>query len=72
MMVNHGGPLGVGDDIIELNPDYPGRKKKKYNIYSTSVVNMQPVGLGNKVFSSNSTKDIARCVKNSHHERLCA
>ncbi len=27
---NWGGPLGRGAAVIELNPDYPGKKQKKY------------------------------------------
>ena len=43
---NHGGPLGMGASVIELNPNYPGKKQKKYIIYTADVIDMQPVGKG--------------------------
>jgi hypothetical protein len=67
---NHGGPLGMGASVIELNPSYLEKKGKKYNIYFTDVVDMQPVDKGQKVFDSNKPKDIASWVKNAHHERM--
>jgi len=65
----HGGPLGMGAAIIELNPNYPGKKEKKYNLYTTDVVDMQPVDKGPKAFDSDKPKDIARWVKNLHDKR---
>jgi hypothetical protein len=66
---NHGGPLGMGASVIELNPSYAEKKGKKYNIYLTDVVDMQPVGKGNRLFDSNKPKDIASWVKNGHDKR---
>jgi len=66
----HGGPLGVGAAVIELNPNYPGKKQKKFNIYVADVVDMQPVDRGQKLFDSDKPKDIARWVKDGHHKRL--
>jgi len=66
----HGGPLGMGAAVIELNPDPAQKKGKKYNIYTADVVDMQPVGKGQKLFDSNKAKDIARWVKDGHHERM--
>jgi len=66
----HGGPLGMGAVVIELNPDYLEKKGKKYNIYTTDVVDMQPVGKGQKLFDSNRPKDIARWIKEAHHKRM--
>lgn len=67
---NHGGPLGMGAAVIELNPSYPGKKQKKYNVYTSDVVNMQPVGTGDKLFDSDKPKDIARWIKEGHHKRM--
>jgi hypothetical protein len=66
----HGGPLGMGACVIELNPNYPGKKQKKYNIYVTDVIDMQPVGKGQKLFDSDKPKEIARWVKDGHHKRV--
>jgi hypothetical protein len=65
----HGGPLGMGAAVIELNPNYPGKKEKKYNVYSTDVVDMQPVGKGDNPFGFDKPKDIVRWVKNLHDKR---
>ena len=67
---SHGGPLGMGAAVIELNPSYPAKKEKKYNAYRTDVINMQPVGKGRKVFDSDKPKEIARWVKDGHHKRI--
>jgi hypothetical protein len=66
----HGGPLGMGAAIIELNPNYPGKKQRKYNVYTADVVDVQPVGKGEKLFDSDKPKDIARWVTDSHHKRM--
>ena len=66
----HGGPLGMGAAVIELNPGHAEKKGKKYNIYTADVVDMQPVGRGQKLFDSNKPKDIARWVKDAHHKRM--
>jgi len=67
---NHGGPLGMGAVVIELNPNYPGKKQKKYNIYVADVVDMQPIDKGQKLFNSDKPKDIASWVKDGHHKRM--
>jgi len=64
----HGGPLGIGAAVIELNPNYPGKKQKKYNMSLADVVDMQPVGKGEKLFDSDKPKDIAHWVKEAHHK----
>jgi hypothetical protein len=66
----HGGPLGMGAAVIELNPNYPGKKQKKYIVYMADVIDMQPVGKGDKLFDSDKPKDIARWVKDGHHKRI--
>ena len=65
----HGGPLGMGATVIELNPNYPGKKQKKYIMYMADVVDMQPVGKGDKLWDSDKLKDIARWIKDGHHKR---
>jgi hypothetical protein len=67
---SHGGPLGMGAAVIELNPNYPGKKQKRYIIYVADVIDMQPAGKGEKVFDSDKPKDIARWVKDGHHKRI--
>jgi hypothetical protein len=66
----HGGPLGMGASVIELNPNYPGKKQKKYIMYTEDVIDMQPVGKGEKAFDSDKPKDIANWVKRSHVKRM--
>jgi hypothetical protein len=66
---NNGGPLGMGAAVIELNPNYPGKKQKKYIVYTSDVIDMQPVGKGNKLFDSDKPKEIGRWVKDGHHKR---
>jgi len=65
----HGGPLGMGAAVIELNPDFPGQKQKKYNVYTVDVIDMQPANKGAKSFDSDKPKDIARWIKNLHDKR---
>jgi hypothetical protein len=67
---NNGGPLGMGAAVIELNPNYPGKKQKKYIVYTADVIDMQPVGKGNKLFDSDKPKEIGRWVKDGHHKRM--
>jgi hypothetical protein len=66
----HGGPLGMGAAVVELNPNYPAKKQKKYIVYTTDVIDMQPVGKGQKLWDSDKPKDIAHWVKDGHHKRI--
>jgi hypothetical protein len=66
---NHGGPLGMGAAVIELNPNYPGKKEKKYNIYAVDVIDMEPVKGTKKTYDGDKPKDIARWVKGMHDKR---
>jgi hypothetical protein len=66
----HGGPMGMGAAVIELNPNYPGKKQKKYNMYIDDVIDMQPVGKREKIFDSDKPKSIASWVKSSHGKRI--
>jgi hypothetical protein len=65
----HGGPLGMGAAIIELNPNYPGKKEKKYNIYNVDVIDMEPAPKGTKAYDGDKPKEIARWVKSLHDKR---
>ena len=65
----NGGPLGMGAAVIELNPNYPGKKQRKYIAYTADVIDMQPVGKGDKIFDSDKPKDIAHWIKSAHLKR---
>jgi hypothetical protein len=65
----HGGPLGMGAVVVELNPNYPGKKETKYNIYATDVLDMQPVDNGQKFSGSDKPKNIASWIKSLHDKR---
>jgi len=64
----YGGPLGRGAAIVELNPDYPGKKQKKYILHVTDVDGMEPVGKGQKMFDADEAKKIASYIKEAHHK----
>lgn len=68
--IKSGGPLGMGASVVERNPNYPGKKQKKYIVYTADVTDMQPVGKGDKAFETDKPKDIARWVKEAHHKRM--
>ncbi len=65
-----GGPLGRGAAVIELNPNYPGKKQKKYIVYTADVVDLQPVGKGQKLFGSDKPKEVTTWIKDAHHKRM--
>jgi len=64
-----GGPLGRGAVTIELTPPIPNKKTKKYTIYANDVVDMKPVGKGNKLFDSDKGNEVAKWVKEGHCKR---
>ena len=66
---SYGGPLGKGAVLVELNPSYPGKKQKKYNVYPADVIDLQPAGRGEKLFDMEAAKDVARWVKERHQKR---
>ena len=68
--MGHGGPLGMGATIVELNPAYPGKKQKKYNLYSADVIDMQPVGKGQHILNSDDPGYVAKWIKEAHHKRI--
>ena len=63
-----GGPLGRGAAIVELNPNYPGKKQKRYNLYSSDVDGGQPVGKRRKWSDSDSSEEIARFIEERHQK----
>jgi hypothetical protein len=66
----HGGPLGMGAAVVELDPNYSGEKERKYTVYTADVVDMKPVGKGDKLFDSHKPKDIARWIMERHGKRM--
>ncbi|MBI2830876.1 MAG: hypothetical protein HYX79_01300 [Chloroflexi bacterium] len=62
-----GGPLGRGAAVVELNPGYPAKKQKKYNIYTAAVEGTETTGKGQKLWDSDKTKDIAKWIKERHY-----
>jgi hypothetical protein len=62
----HGGPLDRGAAVVELNPNYPEKKGKKFHIYVADVAETQPVGKGQKVFDSDKPKEVASWIKERH------
>jgi hypothetical protein len=65
-----GGPLGRGAAIVELNPNYPAKRKTKYIIFTANVIGMKPVSNMKKIYDSNEPKEIAKWIKNAHHKRM--
>lgn len=66
-----GGPLGRGAAIIKVNPQVEGKKAKKYTVYGTNIVNMQPTNKESKVFEENKPEMIAKWVDGFHKPRFC-
>jgi len=66
----HGGPLGMGVAIVELNPNYPGKRQKKFNLYVADVVDMQPVDKGMKLFDHDKAEKFADWIGYCHHKRM--
>lgn len=67
---NWGGPLGRGAALVEHNPNYPGKRQKKFIIYTADVIDAQPVDKGQKVFDTDKARDVARWIKDVHHKRM--
>jgi hypothetical protein len=63
-----GGPLGRGAAMVELNPDYPGPKQKRYILYTANVEDLQPVGKGRKFLDSDHSRDVAKWIKERHYK----
>ncbi len=65
-----GGPLGRGAAVVQLNPNYPGKKAKKYIVYTNNVVGTEPSAKGNKLFDSDKPKEIAKWIMQGHNKRM--
>jgi len=65
-----GGPLGRGAAIVELNPEYGSKKAKKYIIYTSNVIGLEPVAKRNKLYDADKPKEIAQWIAMSHKKRL--
>ena len=63
-----GGPLGRGAAVVELNPNYPGKKQKKYILSTVNVEGMELEGKGQKFLESDKAKDIARWISERHQK----
>ncbi len=63
-----GGPLSRGAALVELNPDFTGKKRRKYNIYTVAVDGVKPVGKGEKLWDSDETRKIADWIKERHYK----
>lgn len=64
---SEGGPLGRGAAVVELNPAFPGKKQRKYVLYTADVVDLQPIAKRQKVFDSDKAKEIANWVRERHY-----
>ncbi len=65
-----GGPLGRGAAVIELNPNYDGKKQKRYIVYTEDVQGEQLAGKRQKMFDSNSSKEITKWIKERHRSLI--
>jgi hypothetical protein len=65
----HGGPLGMGAAVVELNPKYDGKKEKKYNIYFANVIDGKPTEKRTFATQLEKAKDAAKYVKEAHVAR---
>lgn len=63
-----GGPLTRGAVLVELNPNFPGKKQRKYNIYTVDVDGVQLKGKGQKLWDSDEPKKIADWIKERHYK----
>ncbi|MDD5039155.1 MAG: hypothetical protein PHN78_07560 [Dehalococcoidales bacterium] len=63
-----GGPLGRGAAVVELNPNYPKEKQRKYIVYAADVIGMEPAGKGKQWFDSDKPKEIAKYIKERHYK----
>ena len=63
-----GGPLGRGAAIVELNPNYPGGKQKKYIMSGAHVIGTEPVDKGKKWYESDKPKEVAKFIKERHYK----
>lgn len=61
-----GGPLGRGAAIVELNPNYPKPKEKKYILYITNIDGTEPIGKRQKFLEDDKPKSLVNWIKERH------
>jgi hypothetical protein len=66
-----GGPLGRGCAVVRVNNSSDGKKVKKYAIYGSSVIDMQPAKNESKIFDSDKASEVAKWISSSHKARFC-
>lgn len=64
-----GGPLGRGAAVVELNPNYPGKKQKRYILYTADVDGLELVNKGTMFFDTDSSKELAKWIRERHYEK---
>jgi hypothetical protein len=62
----NGGPLGRGAAVIELNPNYPGKKQQKFIVYVADVDGIEVNGNKIFMFQSDKASDLASWIKERH------
>jgi hypothetical protein len=63
-----GGPFSRGAAVVELNPNYPVERQKKYIMYTANVDGLKPVNKREKIFDSDRPKEIAKWIKARHYK----
>jgi hypothetical protein len=63
----NGGPLGRGAAVIELNPNYPGKKQHKFIVYVADVDGTEVNCNKNPMFQTDKASDIANWIKERHY-----
>ena len=63
----NGGPLGRGAAVIELNPNYPGKKQQKFMIYVADVDGTEINSNRNLMFQSDKSSDVASWIQERHY-----
>ena len=53
---------GSGLAVITLNPDYPGKGRKKYIMLREGLVNGKPSGQRKTLFESDKSKELASWI----------
>lgn len=61
-----GGPFGRGAAVVELNPNYPGKKEKKYTLYFSNMDGTKLVGTKQKFVALDKSKQVAGWIKERH------
>jgi hypothetical protein len=65
-----GGPFGRGAAVIERNPNWPGKKQKKYIVSLSDMEGTRLSGAKSKFFESDKSKEVASWIKERHGKRM--